>query len=933
MEKPEQWQRIKEIVAAALERTPDQRLPFVSEACGDDQSIRLEVESLLSAYESSVGLSESEFTTQLVDAAQMSRSLGPYRLLQKLGEGGMGQVWLAEQLAPVRRKVALKVVRAGMYDDSVLRRFHAERQLLAIMDHPAIAKVFDAGTTPEGQPYFVMEYVAGTAITDYCDRQRLTIHERLELFLRACEGVQHAHQKAIIHRDLKPANILVVEIDGKPVPRIIDFGLAKPLTPYFPGESFHTKIGGFVGTPGYMSLEQADPAVQDVDTRTDVYSLGVILYELLTGFLPFDTAKWKMQRLEEILRHLREDDPVRPSTKVSSDHETSTSRAQARRIDPGQLVSLLRGDLDWITIKALDKDRDRRYGSVSELAADIARYINNEPVLARPASPGYRLRKYVRRHRAAVSVAAGVFLLLIGFAVLQAVQIRRITRERDRANRIADFMTNIFRVSDPSEARGNSVTAREILDKASQDIDTGLAKDPDLQTQMMNFMGTVYETLGLYSTAESLHQRAGEIRRQILGPENPDTLMSEQQLAWDLAGQGRYVEAEKLTRTVLDAERKVLGPDDPRTLDAMYNLGWIIHLEGRLSEAEQLDRETADRRRRVLGPQHPRTLSSLANVAVDLQGQGKYAEAVTIQRQVLATQQRYSGRDAPDTLHTMTNLASSLDKEHEYAEANQVYQDALDTERRVLGPEHPKTLATMTDLALTEYHQGRYVDAEKLYLQTLQIERRVLGAEHPNVVKVMMGLSGTLMGERKFSQAADLSRQAAEVQARTLGPEHPAVLESLKVLASALSQAGQSAEADATIRKIIDIDRRVLGPENRETLDAMNELAGILTDQRRFAEADKLYQDTLATELRLLGPDDPWTATTRYNLACNAARAGQSDKALSILREAVKHKMPLRFVRDLDKDTDLRSLWADARFRALVADARQRAVAGQKQKP
>ena len=319
-------------------------------------------------------------------------SIGPYRLIRKLGEGGMGQVWLAEQSAPVKRQVALKIIKAGSYDDSALLRFDLERQALAIMDHPAIAKVFDAGSTPQGQPYFVMEYVPGFPITDYCDRKRLPARERLALFIKVCEGVQHAHQKAIMHRDLKPSNILVVEVDGKPMPRIIDFGIAKAISQQSEDETLMTRAGGMLGTPGYMSPEQADPSVLDVDTRADVYSLGVVLYELLTGVLPFDVKQWKTKPLHEVLRQLHEEDPTSPSTRISGD-PTSNDAAEKRNTDARQLVSLLRGDLDWITLKALEKDRARRYGTPLELAADLNRYLQNEPVTARPASAAYRAKK------------------------------------------------------------------------------------------------------------------------------------------------------------------------------------------------------------------------------------------------------------------------------------------------------------------------------------------------------------------------------------------------------------------------------------------------------------------------------------------------------------------------------------------------------------
>ena len=359
--------------------------------------------------------------------------IGNYRLERLLGHGGMGSVWLAEQTAPVHRFVALKLIRAGMVDESVIKRFHSERQSLAIMDHPFIAKVFDAGTTPQGQPYLVMEYVPGLALTEYCDGKRLKIRDRIELFIQACEGVQHAHQKAIIHRDLKPANILVVEVDGKPVPRIIDFGLAKAAAPQLTGETLYTQFGHFLGTPGYMSPEQVDPTVHDIDTRTDVYSLGVVLYVLLTGLQPFETKRRERPSIEEWLRQLREDEPPRLSTRVGADRETANARASARGAELKQLAQQLHGDLEWIALKALERDRDRRYGTPSELAADLRRYLNDEPVLARPASAAYQLQKFVRRHRLGMTVAGVLMLTLANGLAATTYEARIASAERDAA--------------------------------------------------------------------------------------------------------------------------------------------------------------------------------------------------------------------------------------------------------------------------------------------------------------------------------------------------------------------------------------------------------------------------------------------------------------------------------------------------------------------
>jgi eukaryotic-like serine/threonine-protein kinase len=732
MENPERWQKVKHIVGAALEREPVNRAPFLEEACGHDKSLRAEVESLLSAYEKSMELSGPALGgNSAVDDSQERRFIDPYQLIRKLGEGGMGEVWLAEQTAPVWRPVALKLIRSGLYDKAVLQRFQSERQSLAIMDHPAIAKVFDAGATTEGQPYFVMEFVAGLPITDYCDQKKMKIRERLGLFVQVCEGVQHAHQKAIIHRDLKPANILVVEVDGKPMPRIIDFGLAKAITPPIPGETLFTQAGSFLGTPGYMSPEQADPRVQDVDTRTDVYSLGMVLYELLTGTLPFDTKQWKEQPLDEVLRQLREEDPPRPSAKFTADRAASTPRAEARGTEPKQLASVLHGDLDWITMKAVEKDRGRRYESPSELAADIRRSLSHEPVVARPASSSYRLQKYVRRHRVGVSVAAGLVFLLAGFAVLQAVQLRRITRERDRASRITDFMTGMFKVSNPSEARGNSITAREVLDKASKDIDAGLAKDPDLQAQMMDVMGQVYDNLGLYARAQTLLQQAVDIRRRVLGPENPDTLRSMSNLSRTLDHQGHYAEAESLIRQTLDTERKVLGPEHLDTVWSISNLGVSLTRDGRYADAEKLLREALDTRRRVLGPEHPQTLVSMSNLAAVLADEHQFVEAEKLLRDTVAVKRRVLGADNPDTIVSQNNLGSVLNSEGKYAEAEKLFQETLDTRRRVLGPEHPQTLLSMLNLADTLTKMGQYDEAQKMLQQTLEIQRRVLGPEHP----------------------------------------------------------------------------------------------------------------------------------------------------------------------------------------------------------
>jgi serine/threonine protein kinase/tetratricopeptide (TPR) repeat protein len=883
-------------------------------------------------------------------------SIGRYRLLLKLGEGGMGQVWLAEQTAPVVRRVALKLIKAGRYDTSALQRFDLERQSLAIMDHPAIAKVLDADSTAEGQPYFVMEYVPGLPITTYCDQKRLTTRQRLALFIKVCEGVQHAHQKAIIHRDLKPSNVLVVEVDGKPLPRIIDFGIAKAISHQSTDETNVTRLGSTPGTPGYMSPEQTDPSVLDVDTRTDVYSLGVILYQLLTGSMPFDPKQWRSKPFHEILRQLREDDPPSPSAKLSNDHRTLTATAENRQTGPKELVSLLRGDLDWIVLKALERDRSRRYGTPSELAADISHYLKNEPVVARPASAAYRLAKYVRRHRIAVTAAAGLALLLAGFGVTEFLQVQRVSRERDRANRITDFMVGMFKVSDPNEARGNAVTAREILDRAAHDINTGLARDPEVQSDLMYTMAETYVNLGLFSRAHAISEGVLENRRRLLGPENPKTLESQTQLVWILDREGRDAEAEKLVRATLATERRVLGPENPITLEAMGHLATILENRGNYQEEEKLQRELLEIETRKSGPDNPLTIRAMANLATAVSLEGRLAEAEGMYRKVLAVEQRVLGPDHTQTMATMHNLANRLDEQGRYVEAEDLYRQVFAIELRVLGPEHPDTLDTMTALANDlHYGESRTADAEALYRKALEIELRTLGPEHPSTIRTQEGLANVLSTEGHYAEAEKMHREILSVRLHTLGPDHTDTLLSKYNLASVVAQLHRWPEAEKLFRETLADQTRVLGAENADTMASQASLADVLVREGRYQEGETLARRTFETQLRVLGPQQDDTINTLqvlgtalvhnhryaeakklfgdtidhisqisgasvfqawYNFACVAAVAHDRDEAIHHLREAIAHGY-----KDIDHmriDEDLKSLHGDPRFEALL---------------
>jgi serine/threonine protein kinase/tetratricopeptide (TPR) repeat protein len=846
-----------------------------------------------SAQETTVRLPPSG--TPATDA----RQIGPYRLSQVLGEGGMGEVWLAEQTAPIHRTVALKLIKAGMDTRAVVARFESERQALALMDHPSIARVFDAGSTAEGRPYFVMEYVPGIPITEYCDKHRFTIKERLELFMQVCGGVQHAHQKAIIHRDLKPSNVLVVEQENKAVPKIIDFGLAKATAQRLTDKTMYTELGIMLGTPAYMSPEQADQREQNIDTRTDVYSLGVILYQLLVGALPFEAKALQAAGLEAILRVIREQDPPKPSTKIRAMGEISSASAENRKEEPRSFARHLQGELDWITMKALEKDRVRRYGTPSDLSSDISRYLRKEPVVAGPATAAYRLRKYAVRHRIALGAAAGLLLLLTGFTAAQAVQLHRIklerdratrerdraTRERDRAARITDFMTGIFKVSDPSEARGNTITAREILDKASTDIDTGLTKDPELQAQMMYVMGDVYDNLGLYPRAELLEQHGMEIRRRVLGAESPETLQSTYALVRTLEEQGRYPEAETLQRQTLDVQRRVLGPQHPDTLASMRNFAAVLDYEGHYAESEKLNRETLGVQTQVLGPHHPETLKS------------------------------------------MNNLAKVLAEEGHYAEAEKLFRETLDASRHGLGPEHPFTQLMNSNLALILDYEGHYAEAEKLSRESVDADRRLLGPDHPRTLESMNNLAKVLIEEGHYSEGEKLDRETLDIRRRVLGSEHPLTLGSIHNLAVVLGDEGHYVEAEKLERETLDVKRRILGPEHPETLQSMSTVAEVLDREGHFAEAERLARETLDIQRRVLQSGNRDIAVSTYILGSIASHRGRRDQALSLLLEAVDHGLPQSADLAIDKDPGFNSLHGDPRFVALVAHAKERAAA------
>lgn len=815
---PELWRRVEDLYHRALELDESGRAEFLEYSCRDDEALQHEVESLLAHEKAAEHFIESpalEVMGKLVaNESGITRGapkrIGAYRIIREIGRGGMAVVYLGERDDQnYRKQVAIKMVKPGIDVAQILDRFRNERQTLAALDHSNIVKLLDGGSSEDGSPYLVMEYVEGLPIDQYCDLHKLSIDDRLRLFREVCSAVQYAHENLVIHRDLKPGNILIAK-GG--VPRLLDFGIAKLLNPECFQTPLVTQTDWRPMTPEYASPEQIRGHA--ITTATDVYSLGLLLFELLTGHRPYRSGGRSLLEMERLVC---ETAPERPSAviyrkeeKASSDGAASTAItpeavSNQRGLQPTELQRRLRGDLDTIVMKALEKDPSRRYATASELSADIGRYLSHEPVLARPASATYRARKYIRRHPVGVTVAAGIVLLLAGFAVTQSIQLRRITRERDRANHVTEFMEGMFKVSNPSEARGNSITSREVLDKASKDIDTGLSHDPELQAQMMHVMGDVYRNLGLFPRAQTLFQRSADIRRRVLGPENAETLRSLDDLAWILNQEGHAGEAEKLQRQSVDTRRRVFGIKNLDTLKSMSNLAWTLDREGHYAEAEKLDREVLDLRRRVVKADDRETAATMNNLAATLGHEGHYAEAEELKRATLDLRRRILGPEHPETLLAMNNLAATFQQQGRYAEAEPLQRETLNLQHRILGPEHPDTLRSMNNLASTLFHENRFAEAEPLQREVLGIKQRVLGQEHQDTLWAMNELALTVQSEGHYAEAEKLQRQTLEIQRRVLGPDRPNTLSSMGNLAVTLNSSNGSKNKMSSGTNTIDL--------------------------------------------------------------------------------------------------------------------------------
>jgi serine/threonine protein kinase/tetratricopeptide (TPR) repeat protein len=784
--------------------------------------------------------------------ASESRMIGAYRVLRELGRGGMGIVYLAARAdEQYEKQVTIKVIKAGADNKDLVRHFRRERQILASLDHPNIAKLLDGGATEDGLPFFVMEHILGQPIDEHCDSHTLSTTDRLKIFRDVCSAVQYAHRNLIVHRDLKPSNIIVTP-EG--VPKLLDFGIAKLLTPELLAERSLTGTGIPLFTPEYASPEQTRG--EPITTATDVYSLGVVLYELLTGHRPY---RLKGQQPLEVMKAVTEEEPEKPSTAVdrtepgwgprsgSRIEVTPDSVSRVREATPEKLKRQLAGDLDDIVLMALRKEPHLRYPSVEAFSEDIRRFMEGLPVTARKGTLAYRTRKFLRRNRLGLTVAATIVLLLGALGVNTAIQSSRVSRalakaekERTKAERVASFLVDLFKVSDPSEARGNTVTAREMLDKGSAKTETELKDEPEVRATLMDTMGRVYLNLGLYDKALPLLQEALKVRKAVLGNDHLDVAKSLSNLAELLRDRGDFTSAEALYREALAVRRKLLGNEHPDVATNVVALAVVFDDEGNYPGAEALYREALAMQRKLLGNEHTdvaRTLNNLANV---LDAEGDFAGAETLYRETLTMLRKFFGNEHPAVAIALSNLANTLDDQGDYAGSEALNKEALAMRRKILGNEHPSVAENLANLGNALLDKGDTKGAEPLEREALAMRRKLLGSEHPDVAESLVNLANVLLDKGDYAGAEKLYREALAMQRKLLGSDHPSVAGSLIGLAAISNGSGKPAQGEAFAREGLAVREKGLPKGHPDTAEAESILGACLVAEHRYDEAEPL---------------------------------------------------------------------------------------------
>ncbi|MBK9386300.1 MAG: tetratricopeptide repeat protein [Planctomycetes bacterium] len=855
------------------------RQAYLDRSCAGDAALRAAVERLLASdVEARDSFLSAPALEPSVAGEQAGDLIGRYKLLQEIGEGGMGTVWMAEQREPVIRKVALKIVKLGMDTREVIVRFESERQALALMDHPNIAKVLDGGATASGRPYFVMELVRGVPITEFADKAKLGLRDRLELFGKVCEAIQHAHHKGVIHRDIKPSNVLVTLHDGVPVPKVIDFGIAKATSAELTQRTLFTQYGQILGTPEYMAPEQAEMSGLDIDTRADVYSLGVLLYELLTGTKPFDARDALKQGFQELLRRIREVDPAKPSTRISTLGERASPTAANRQVNVAGLSARLRGDLDLIVMKALEKDRTRRYDTPIAFAGDVERFLRDEPVLAAPPSASYRFRKFVRRRRKTVAAGALVLALLVlgilgtSFGLWRAriaaeeermakleADARRTEAERNLgyARKGNEILTRVVGRIDPLREIESLGELRSALRAGLEDAAVALASaqigDPLEVARLEHRLGRSLYALGEHEAARQLFERAAATYREKLGALDEDSLSATHDLGMSLLLGGQLERGLATLQDLLALRREHFGAQQADTLETMIGVAEALERLGRSEEAAAMFTAARPLLEAVHGPAARPTILCIANLAGLQVELGFSKEAIRLYDTALERARSGLGPEHPDTIGIQTNLALAYQKAHDLERAIPLYEATRKALRERLGKEHPKALVVSNNLASAYNDAGKSAEAAALLDEVLQIQEAQYGIDHPDSLSAASSLAAIYIKTGKNDLALPLLERTVRAQRQTLPADHPKLLNGLNNLGASYWKAERFPEAIALFEEILKFQEAKYGREHPATLATIANLAANLKGERRYAEARPLLEEVYAASSNTRG--------------------------------------------------------------------------------
>ncbi|MEM7350775.1 MAG: serine/threonine-protein kinase [Acidobacteriota bacterium] len=882
---PERWRQVQEVFHAALESPEEARPEVIAAASKGDPDLASRVEALLDAHvQATTFVDRPIFRWSETSDDELPATIGPYRPLEILGRGGMGVVYRAERADQTfEKQVALKVVSRDLTTPDLARRFRAERQILADLEHPGIARLLDGGTTDDGRPYLVMELVDGVPVDRFIVDKGLSLEARLDLFGEICQAVHTAHQNLVVHRDLKPANILVTD-QGRP--KLLDFGIAKLLAPAS-GRSVPeaTGPGSRWMTPSHASPEQVRGDA--VTTASDVYALGVLLFEMLTGQRPYPARPEKPHELTQAIL----DRPApRPSDIVASTARDDVSGDDDSRENDGErraarrLAKSLRGDLDRIVLTALRKAPERRYPSAEALAADVGRFRRGQPIAARPDAFAYRARKFVRRHRLAVSATAMAFAALSFSTATALVQQTRAERQRDRAEAVSGFLVQLFENADPYHARGEELTVRELLDRGANELARSEADDTvaDLATAM----GEAYLGLGLYRPAGELLHRGLDHRRQRHGEEHREVAASNAALGRLRLAEGNFAAAEVLLDGALRQRRALLGASHPLTGKSCFDLANLLHRRGDLEDAEALFREaiTILRSADGHGEQLARALSGLSALERD---RGLYASAESLQREALETVIAARG-DAPDpaVARFRTDLGTLLRRQGDDAAAEALYRVALKTQRHLYPEGHPEIATTLTSLASAVSSLGRFDEADTLFGEAVDLRLQLLGPAHPLVANTLNNRANLAADRGRRDQAEALYRQALALLEAALPDGHKDLAKTRSNLGLILAARGEYEQAEALHRQALAAYRALYGDRHVWVAVVLNNLADSFRAQSRYGEARPLYEESVATLRDVLGANHPNQATGLNNLALVYRAQGDHPAAAAAFEEA-----------------------------------------------